>query len=127
MWFTRLMVPFKEALRNKMGYRVLTHLDDFLLVSRRWDTVSTGADFNKARERKCALLHELGLSIHSCKEEWVGATRVEHLQMIMDTMAGRFYIFPRKIARIRSMAKKIIHQKKLRPSIAYCFNSAVLC
>lgn len=54
------------------------------------------------------LHYELGLTLYPTKSEWVGAMRVEHLVVVIDTNEGRFFIVLRKLARIRSIAKKII-------------------
>ena len=110
MWFTRFMKPLVEALRLEHRLRVLPYLDDFLICPSPPGTVASLADCFAARTTIAALLEDLDLVRQSTKGEWVGSTRVEHLCVVIDTVLEKFFIAPRKIAKVRHMAKHLISE-----------------
>ena len=110
MWFTRFMKPLVEALRSKHQLRVLPYLDDFLICPSPPGTVASLADCFAARTTIAALLGDLGQVRHPTKSEWVGSTRMEDLGVVMDTVLEKFFIAPRKIAKVHHMAKHLISE-----------------
>ena len=56
------------------------------------------------------LLDNLGLTRHPSKGEWIGATRVEHLGIVIDSLQEKFYIAPRKIKKVRRIARPLIRE-----------------
>jgi hypothetical protein len=69
-------------------------------------------DCRKATQVIDKLLSSIGLTRHPTKEEWVGGTRVEHLGCVMDSDRMRFYIAPRKIAKVHGIARAILRQAR---------------
>jgi hypothetical protein len=109
LWFTEFMRPVVRAMRNH-GMRVLPYLDDFLVVPSRAGTVASPRDCRKAAKWLEGLLRRIGIVRHPNKGEWVGSTRVEHLGVVVDTKAMKFFICPRKVLKIQSMARNIVQQ-----------------
>jgi Reverse transcriptase (RNA-dependent DNA polymerase) len=110
LWFTELMRPFVRYMRTELGYRVLAYLDDFLIGATAAGTVSRKVDCILATSNIEKLMARLGLTRHPEKGEWVGATRVEHLGVVVDTSLMKFYISQRKIVKVRAMAKQLLDQ-----------------
>jgi Reverse transcriptase (RNA-dependent DNA polymerase) len=108
MWFTQLTVPMVRKLRQQ--YRVLVYLDDFLICPVKAGRVASIRDCRKATQVIDKLLSSLGLTRHPTKEEWVGSTRVEHLRCMIDSDRMRFYIAPRKIAKVHGIARAFLRQ-----------------
>jgi hypothetical protein len=57
-------------------------------------------DCRKATQVIDSLLSSLGLTRHMERRELVGGARVKHLGCVMDLNRMRFYMVPRKIAKI---------------------------
>ena len=112
LWFTQLMAPFVTRLRS-WGYRVLPYIDDFLIIPTPYEQPATLADCASARERIDSLMGSLGLQRHPDKGEWTGSQVVEHLGVMIDTLALKFYVVPHKAARVRKMAKDLLRQVML--------------
>jgi Reverse transcriptase (RNA-dependent DNA polymerase) len=110
MCFAQLMVPMCRRLRQQ--YRVLAYLDDLLICSLRPGRVTNMRDCRKAAQVIDKYLSSLGLKRNPMKREWVGSTQVEHLGYVVDSDRGRFYIPPRKIAKVRSIARAILRQAR---------------
>jgi hypothetical protein len=110
MWFTQLMVPMVRNLRQQ--YRVFACLDDFLICPVKAGRVVSMRDCRKARQVIDKLLSSLGLTRHPTKEDRVGSTRVEHLGCVIDSDRMRFYIEPRKIAKVYGIARDILRQAR---------------
>jgi hypothetical protein len=106
MWFTQLMIPMVRKIRQQ--YRVLACLDDFLICPVKARRVASMRDGRKETHVLDKLLSSLGLTRHPKEEEWVGSTRVEHLGCVIDSDRMRFYIAPRKIAKVHDIARAIL-------------------
>ena len=109
LWFTQLMAVFVTELRRK-GYRVLSYLDDFLLAPSVAGVVSSPHHCLLASHFVEDLLHRLGLLRHASKGNWVGTTEIEHLGVRVDSVAMKFFIAPRKLTKVRGLAKKLLKQ-----------------
>lgn len=107
------MVPFLRVMRQKLRYRVIGYLDDFLVALSRAGAAATRRDFKRARKKIQTLLTQLGLRRHPTKGEWEGATRVEHLGVVIDSMLMKFYVAPRKITKIRKLAQALLNQARI--------------
>lgn len=112
LWFTQFMAIFVKQLRC-LEFRVLAYLDDFLIaptragvVARRWHCV-------RGRKLIDSLLRRLGLARHPTKGEWEGATTIDHLGVRIDSIAMRFHLAPRKIAKVQLLARKILREVRL--------------
>ena len=90
------MAPFIQELRRG-EYRVFAYLDDFLLAPSPYGTTSGPRDCAVAWERIAELMTQLGLQRHPEKGEWTGATRVEHLGVLIDSDEMKFYVVLRKL------------------------------
>jgi hypothetical protein len=110
MWYTQLMVPMVRKLRQQ--YRVLTYLDDFLICSVKAGRVASMRVCRKATQVIDKLFSSLGFTRYLTKGEWVGSTRVEHLGCVIDTDHMRFYIAPRKIAKVHGIAQASLRQAR---------------
>jgi hypothetical protein len=110
MWFTQLMVPMVR--KHSQQYGVLAYLVDFLICPVKVRRVASKRDCRKATQVIDKLLSSLGLTRHPAKGEWVGSTRVEHLGCVIDSDCMRFYIVPRKIAKVHGIARVILRQDR---------------
>jgi hypothetical protein len=110
MWFTQLMLPMVRKPRQQ--YRVLAYLDDFLICPVKAGRVSSMRHCRKATQVIDKLLSSLDLTRHPTKGEWVESTRVEHLGCVIDSDRMRFYIAPRKIAKVHGIAPDILRQAR---------------
>jgi Reverse transcriptase (RNA-dependent DNA polymerase) len=110
MWFIQLMVPMVRKLRQQ--YRVLAYLDDFLICPVKSGRVASMRACGKTTQVIDKLISSLGLTRHPTKGEWVGSTRVEHLGCVIDSDRMRFYIAPRKIAKVHGIARTILRQAR---------------
>jgi Reverse transcriptase (RNA-dependent DNA polymerase) len=113
LWFTQLLAPVVRHMRTELRYRVLAYIDDFLVSPTRAGVVAKRSDCNKARSAIEKLLNRVGLTRHPTKGEWTGSTRVEHLGSVVDTILMKFYIAPRKIEKVRSLAAALLRQAVL--------------
>jgi hypothetical protein len=108
MWFNHLMVPLVTKLRQL--YRVLAFLDDFLLCPTKAGRTASMRDCRRSTQAIGKLLISLGLARRPTKGKRNGSTRVEHLGCVIDTESMRFYIAPRKMAKVRDLARAILRQ-----------------
>lgn len=109
LWFTQLMSPFVKELRS-YGYRTLAYLDDFLIEPSPYGVISDLSHCEEARERIKNLMDTMGLQRHPDKGEWTGRTESEHLAVRVDTREIRFFIEPRKIAKVQYLARRILRE-----------------
>ena len=72
--------------------------------------VSTAKDCQVARGMIENLLDRLGLTRHPSKGERIVDTRVEHLGIVIDSLQENFYIAPRKIKKVRGIARNLIRE-----------------
>jgi hypothetical protein len=134
LWFTQLMKPMVKAMRAK-GWRVLAYLDDFLIVPSRCGCVARRRDCARAAVWIEKLLTRLGVLRHPLKGEWCGSTRVEHLGFVIDSRQMRFYLAPRKMQRVRDLARALQRQsnkgrrwvdaEKLRSFLGTCVSLTI--
>lgn len=109
LWFTQLMVVFVRELR-RVGYRVLSYLDDFLIAPSKWGITSTSEHCQVASRYIDGLLERLGLRRHPEKGSWIGTTDIEHLGVRIDSVAMRFFVAPRKLRKVQALARKLMQQ-----------------
>jgi hypothetical protein len=112
LWFTQIMKPVVRALRNK-GWRMLVYLDDFLVVPSLAGKLARPRHCKRAKAWISRLLDRLGVARHPTKGEWTGATRVEHLGFIVDSIEMRFYLAPRKIQKVKALPQVLKNQVAL--------------
>jgi hypothetical protein len=110
MWFTQLMVPMVRKLRQQN--RVLAYSNDFLICPVKARRVSSMRGCRKPTQVIDKLLSSLGLTRQQTKGEWVRSTRVEHLDCVMDSNRMRFYLGPRKIAKVHGIPRAILRHDR---------------
>ena len=59
------------------------------------------------------MLDGVSLTRHHTKGEWNGATRIEHLGIVVDSQVMKVFLAPRKIAKVRSTAIKLLGQARI--------------
>ena len=94
-----LRIPVQE-LRSK-GIRLLWYLDDFLVLGQTVEQCAA------ARDAVVALLDRLGLRIKPGKGVWTPTTRLDHLGMTIDSVAGEFQVSPDKALKLEKMARAL--------------------
>lgn len=67
LWFTKLLRPLVQYLREKCAYRVLPYIDDFLLAPSPGSRRSIARECRRARDPRDALFGRLGLTHHPTK------------------------------------------------------------
>lgn len=112
LWFTSLMRPLVAHMRGQFVFRVLSYIDDFLVMPGPEGTTASLDDCRNATRPIDASLDRLGLTRHPRKGEWVGSTRVEHLGVVVDTATMRFYSAPRKLLRLRKLSAALLRQSR---------------
>lgn len=108
LWFTKLMRPLVQHLRENMEYRVMAYIDDFAAAPSPHGTTATFVDCKKAGEYLEALFGRLGVVRATEKGCWEGTKKLEHLGMLVDTEAMRVYITDGKLEKVRGLAKKLL-------------------
>lgn len=108
LWFTKMMRPIVRFLRQRWRYRILPYLDDFLLAPSPPGTIASASDCKTARARLSKLFSDLGITRHPTKGCWKGSTTLEHLGMLLDTSQMRVFVTEEKMARVRTLAKRIL-------------------
>jgi hypothetical protein len=101
---TQLISLMVQTIRER-GWRVLVNLDDFLVIPSRTGRTAKAKYCKRAREWISRLLILLGVSRHPSKGEWSGAQRVEHLEFVVNSNEIRFYLAPRNMEKVRSLAR----------------------
>ena len=95
-------------LSKKRGMRVLPYMDDFLVLARN------RREALRFRAQVTEILDGLGLRRNVNKGHWEVAQRVEHLGLEVDTAVGVFRVTETRLAKIQSVARKIITESKRR-------------
>lgn len=80
------------------------YLDDFPVAQASYGTTAGSQDFQDARKRIAELTARMGLQPYTEKGEWIGATCVENLGVMIDSEAMKFYVVPRKAEKFVSSA-----------------------
>lgn len=107
-WFVKLLRPFVRHVREKLGYRVLPYVDDFLIAPSPPGRVAGEEDCERARKELGRLMRRLGLWRHPEKGEWTGSRQIDHLGVRLDTAAMKVYVTDEKVRRVRKMAAKLL-------------------
>ena len=103
------MAPFVQELRH-WGYRVLAYLDDFLVAPSPYGTAAGPQDCAAARGHIAELMTQQGLQRHPEKGEWIGATRIEHLGVLIDSEEMKFYAVPGKAEKVPQLSKALLKE-----------------
>lgn len=110
LWFTQLVAPLVKHMRGK-GWRILAYIDDFLIIPTRFGKVSQERDCAKACRLIDKLLRRLGLKRHPSKGCWgPGSPTIEHLGVHIDSTTMKFTVLPRKLEKVRRLAKKLLQE-----------------
>jgi hypothetical protein len=89
---------------------VLADLNDFIICPAKYRPIESMRDCRRAKQTIVKLLHSLGLTRHPKKGQWSVSTPVEHLGCVIDTKRMMFYVEPRKISKVRDLARAIVRQ-----------------
>lgn len=108
LWFPKLLRPLVQYLREKLGYRVLPYIDDFVAAPCPHGRPSRPADCKRARRRLTGLFGRLGIVRHPQKGCWEGSQKLDHLGVQIDTVAMKVFVSEKKVEKVRSLAKKIM-------------------
>ena len=108
-WFVNLMKPFVGRVR-RWGYRVLEYIDDFL-VAPSVGRPATTDDCVEASDKIDALMRVLGIRRHPTKGVWnEGATRLEHLGFVWDSVRMMFTVTPKKQVKVHDHARSLLKE-----------------
>lgn len=114
-WFVKLLSPLTRYMRRELLLRVLVWLDDYLIAPGDGSLPSTAQDCIMASRTLDSLFERLGLLRHPGKGVWgSGSTRLEHLGLVIDTEAFRYFIAPSKLRNLREMANSLRHTARQR-------------
>lgn len=108
LWFTKLLRPLVQHLREKLGYRVLPYIEDFLAAPCPYGQPSTARDCSRAGMRSSGLFRRLGIVHHPGMGFWEGTRQLDHLGMHLDTDAMKEYMSDAKVRKVRGLAKRIL-------------------
>lgn len=98
------MRSFVQYLRDKLGYRTLPYVDDFLVAPSPFGTVATREHVSAAKSAFARLMRRLGLRRNPEKGCWEVAQVIEHLGMVINTRNMKIFAQYRKIKRVREMS-----------------------
>ena len=87
---------------RRPGMRILPYVDDFLVSCR-----DVGSAY-LMRHRVSILLDRLGLVRHPDKGQWTPTQVIDHLGLRVDSVRGLFMVTPKRVERIKQMAKALI-------------------
>lgn len=90
-------------MRDRMSYRVLPYLDDFLIAPTPVGTVAGEEDYWRSDKRLGALVKRLVIVQHPDKIIWGGAGKVYHQGVHVDTEAMCVFVTESKFARMRRL------------------------
>ena len=96
--FTRVLKPVKKALR-RLGVRITSFLDDFLLVARSW------AEVLEHLQVTIDHLQRLGFHINWKKSVLVPQQRLEYLGVILDLQAMTFSLPQEKVEKVLALVR----------------------
>lgn len=114
-WFVKLLSPLSRYMRQTLGLRVLVWLDDYLLAPGDGSRPSTKEDCRRISSRLDKLFSTLGLLRHPDKGVWgEGETRLEHLGLLIDTVAFRYFVTPMKLRDLQQMATALLQTARKR-------------
>lgn len=105
-YFIKMMRPFVRYIRNTLRLRIHPYMDDFLVA------VVSHSDLPETRSRLDSLLTDCGLARKVGKGCWEGSQRIEHLGFIIDTKKMVFGITPRRMEKIKGIARKLLSQAR---------------
>ena len=85
--------------------------------------VASRPDCENATVAIAKLMLCLRLSRHASKEDWIGSQVVSDLSVVVDTRAMKFYIQPRKITKVQSLAQQLL--KEIRAGLRWVSDRAL--
>lgn len=110
MWFTKMMRGFVRYMREKMCYRVLPYIDDFLVAPSPPGRPATERDVSNAQRNIARLMRRLGITRKVGKGCWDGSRQIDHLGVHIDSDEMKVYVADNKVSRVRALARKLIRQ-----------------
>ena len=114
-WFVKILSPPTRYMRSELSLRVLVWLDDYLIVPREGSRSSTAKECLWTSETLQALFKKLGLVHHPEKGVWgSGTTKLVHLELIIDTVKFKYFVFPTKLEELQSMASTLLRTARQR-------------
>ena len=101
--------------------RILPYVDDFLVSCR-----DVGSAY-LMRHRVSILLDRLGLVRHPDKGQWTPTQVIDHLGLRVDSVRGLFMVTPKRVERIKQMAKALITMASSRARVVPTRQIASFC
>lgn len=108
LWFTNLLRPMVQHLREKKECRVLPYIDDLAAAPSPHGTVAMEEDCTAAGKYLKGLFLRLGIVIHGTKGRWPGSRALEHLGMVIGTEQMHVFVSDRKVKEVQALAKKLL-------------------
>ena len=94
--------PWLEDIRSRLGGNLSPYLDDFL------GSASTESAAARAAVAVAQLFHKLGILVHDKKSILQPGQRVEHLGMLVDTVAGMFEVTGKRVGKVVAAARQLL-------------------
>jgi len=114
-WFVKLLSPLTRYMREKLCLRVLVWIDDYLIAPGNGAVPSSSKVCLEVSVALDTLFKRLGMLRHPEKGVWGrGATRLEHLGLVIDTEKFRYFLTPAKLRELREMANSILKTARQR-------------
>lgn len=108
-WFCHILSPLTRYIRSALNCRVLTWIDDYLLVPGVGTVPSTSEDCEVLCTVLDPLFARLGMLRHPQKGVWgLGVTKIEHLGVIIDTENFRYFVTPEKLENLQNIASHLL-------------------
>lgn len=114
-WFIKNLSPLTRYMRSELCLRVLVWLDDYLIAPGDGSRPSLAEDCQRVSKCLDQLFEKLGLVRHQGKGVWGrGATKLEHLGLVIDAVAFRYFLFPSKLQKLQEMASLMLKTTRQR-------------
>ena len=103
--------PHFSDIRN---FVTVLYIEYILIYPSPYRTISPRKHCKAARSTITELLHRFGLRRHPTKGEWEEATVVEHLSFVVHSQQMKFFVPPRKLAKVRGLASRLLRKVNVR-------------
>lgn len=107
------MRPFARYMKEKYKYRVLSYVDDFLIVPSPPRLMANADDIELAQKLIPRLMRRVGLVRKFGKGQWNGGKAIDHLGMHRETNDMKVYVSASKVMRVRKLSQKLLKRVQL--------------
>ena len=113
--FVKLLSPLTRYMHRELSLRVLIWLEDYLIAPGDGSKPSTATDCLRVSDLLDKLFDSLGLMRHPGKGVWGGgATKLEHLGLVIDTVTFRYFITAEKLKSLQSTVATLLSTARQR-------------